>query len=349
MEKFKKEQLSHDDALEEAQELQKRLRENYPEKKELSTDDYDIESDILDVERAQAEKIAAITETELSQEVIEAVMNKVQDINKPGTGFHAFSKAFDNTSTEEILRVLGSVLKKGLLGRLNPSLEDGDWASAARKRRGAVVFFNIVGRDLKKIDASHWFRSSSSDPLPMGIIFDTSDFNEETEHSNYAIDYNLGQRENLEYRANTFGTNFPGETETYHGKDTSKIPPDDQGYALTFRVAPRHFRGFVIRPMVERTKEEFDILSKERPNIPLGALKTVYRYYESGDEEIKKEKAIEIATQIRKIYGDNADLLLPIYDAHGNLLWPKQITYEELKKMIDKHGKNLPPTEQSSE
>lgn len=350
MEKFNGKRLGHDEALNEAQELQKRLRENYPEKKEFQADDYEAESDILDVEKAQTEEINESIEKELSQETIEEIMDKVQDINRPETGLHVFSKAFDNTTAEEILRVLSSILKKGLLGKLNSSLEDIGWADAVRKRQGAVVFFNIVGRDLKRIEDSHWFGSSGADPLPMGIIFETSDFSEETEHRNYAIDYNLGQRESLQYKPNTFGTNFPDKFETYHG-NSSRVPPDDQGYALTFRVAPRYFRGLVIRPMTEMTEEEFnDFCERKYPNFPnKQILRERFRYQESDNKETRKKKATDLATLMRKICGDKVDLLLPIYDTHGNLLWPKQITYDELKKIIRKRRDSLPPTEKSSE
>jgi hypothetical protein len=40
------------------------------------------------------------------------------------------------------------------------------------------------------------------------------------------------------------------------------------------------------------------------------------------------------------VFKDRANLLLPIYDLVGNLLWPKQMSYEEVKKFVAERDKN---------
>ena len=42
---------------------------------------------------------------------------------------------------------------------------------------------------------------------------------------------------------------------------------------------------------------------------------------------------------MKDIEQDKPELLVPIYDLNGNLLWPKQMSYEEVKKHIEeKHA-----------
>ncbi|MFA6918527.1 MAG: hypothetical protein WC244_00200 [Patescibacteria group bacterium] len=342
--RFESGRLNNDDALKEAQRLQEKLKEKYPEKGEdFSPDDYQVESDILDVENADQniDNSDIPIPPELLPEVVERIMEKIQDINKPGTGFHSVRILEDDNSTIK----LGGILRKGLLGKLNPNSPEQDWVSAVRKKMGAVVFFNIVGRDLRKIEDAHWFRPIGTSQTSLGIIFDTADFKENTEIANYALDYDLGKREKLQYKSNTFGAHArPGsEREEYFEEGDRRIPDYSEGYALSFRIAPDRFKGIVIRAMAEQTEEEMDNLYKKQPYVPQEVLRKIHRYKEVDDDESKQNKANEIATLMRKIYGDRVDFLLPIYDAHGNLLWPRQISYNEVREIVKEGEKNSPP------
>ena len=37
---------------------------------------------------------------------------------------------------------------------------------------------------------------------------------------------------------------------------------------------------------------------------------------------------------------DDPELILPIYDSKGNLLWPKQMSHEEVKKFVTEREVN---------
>lgn len=352
MEKFKKEQLSHDDASEEAQELQKRLRENYPEKKELSTDDYDIESDILDVERAQAEEIAEITETELSQEVIEAIMNKVQDINKPGTGVHFLTRSLTGGQSDKEL--LPNILKFGLLGRATPKSKQTpeDWISSVRKRMGAVVFFNIIGRDLDKVRNSVWLSRTGTlgKDLIVGLIFNTDRLKEHQTIKGYAVDYYFGQRKNLEYKPNTFGPNINSENEQYFNNeegDNPRPPTSDDGYAATFRINPNSFNGVVLNFYRKQTEDEIEErIWREMRKRGLKPSEENYQIVsswhfgdyliEDKDPENIRKKTEEFVNNLVKSCNGRYDRLLPVYDIRGNLLWPSQISYDRVKRISKK-------------
>ena len=51
-------------------------------------------------------------------------------------------------------------------------------------------------------------------------------------------------------------------------------------------------------------------------------------------------RAQEIATIMQEEYKNKQELNLPIYDVDGNLYWPKQMTYEEVKKFVAERDKD---------
>lgn len=56
-------------------------------------------------------------------------------------------------------------------------------------------------------------------------------------------------------------------------------------------------------------------------------------------EELDPDKRVEfaegIASKMIEIDKDKPQNLLPIYDSDGNLLWPKQMSYAEVKKFVE--------------
>jgi hypothetical protein len=74
---------------------------------------------------------------------------------------------------------------------------------------------------------------------------------------------------------------------------------NEYGFSLSSRVAPRRFRGLVC-------------------------------------DEIHFQKVLPIMLET---YKDKPDLLVPIYDETGNLLWPKKMSFDEVKRAIEDKNK----------
>lgn len=99
---------------------------------------------------------------EISREVIEAVMAKVQDIDEYGTAFHSVhsmeSIAHENSQPaaeyKEDECTLRRIFSEGLLGvakgkgnwRGGADITKEEWAQNVRRKREGSVYFNIVGR-----------------------------------------------------------------------------------------------------------------------------------------------------------------------------------------------------------
>lgn len=73
------------------------------------------------------------------------------------------------------------------------------------------------------------------------------------------------------------------------------------GFILTPRIPPRFFTGIILD-----------------------------RHPELGTSD-----AGGVANLMTETNRDNPDRLFPIYDIHGNLLWPKQMTYAEVKEFVE--------------
>jgi hypothetical protein len=77
----------------------------------------------------------------------------------------------------------------------------------------------------------------------------------------------------------------------------------DEGFAVSHRVAPRYFKGFVLHQGLERSTDEL-----------IGDL-----------IEVMKKNSMELGKEF----------FLPIYDLFGNLLWPKKISSDNVSKVLE--------------
>src|SRR3989344_3142581 len=309
-------------------------------------------------------------ESELSPEVLEKVMAKVQDVNEKNTAVHSIRQHKVANKKEFTARLddLKKILQEGLLGqpyREKDTITKKEWAEYARKRGDAFVFFNKVGYDIDKLEDSDWIAGQHENPL--AIIFNVEQFksNEESE-----ADYT---RNTEPFKTKTYGINSEGriiykaDPEPSDRKRTV-VPFPEMGYALTFRVAPRFFKGIVLRADRERTDEELaKIKSKNREkrlheNIERGLsadeasryykttsqfydadisdLRKRYKYIEQADEEAIQKRVGDIVSIMRNANPENEKLFLPIYDIRGNLWWPKKMSHEEVKKFVEERDKN---------
>lgn len=289
-------------------------------------------------------------EEELSPEVIEKIMEKVQDIDTEGTAYHAVMH-----------EKLGSILRDGLLGR---GFQSGDEREVSKERwtktireRNKFVHFNIVGRarglndsdisnDMQKhsqrreIARSYYMRHGG-----MALVFDISSYKEAVPE----FPANKGKSKTFHSHDPYFKQNYKKEgTRT---KEGLSIPDSEYGFVLSHRVAPRFFRGIVFDAIRKLTGEEVEErLEGERQshanyiksfneNIKLAPFNeektreqlkaTMIRDKNSESEQVK-----QIVVIMREAYEGKENLLLPVYDDYGSLLWPKKMTYEEVKKLV---------------
>lgn len=263
------------------------------------------EEEIKNPEKQENIKI----EEELSPEIIEMIMGKVQDIHEDGIAF-SFIKAdkFEN------------VLSDGLLGSIkrpenvqSAEIKKKEWAKSTRRNKNSLVYINITGRmnDLEDewemetpILSSSWI-NWPRDEMGKDIIvflFDIKNFSENNLIKDRFIENKL---ETKTYRAinkgNYFGTSAMGDARV----------DSDYGFALSHRVAPRFFNGIMIK---------FTPGEDER---------NVYFVEEGFDSRVK-----EYIIKMKDCYKNKQKNLLPIYDPEGSLYWPKQMSYEEVKKFV---------------
>ncbi|OGY30868.1 MAG: hypothetical protein A2805_03660 [Candidatus Andersenbacteria bacterium RIFCSPHIGHO2_01_FULL_46_36] len=274
----------------------------------------------------------AAPETELSPEVLEKVMEKVRDIDKPGIGYHELQGKKENL--ESIFRdgLLGTdFLVEDRVGRKSVK-EQGreDWKKNAREHN-AVVFFNITGtvessrsKDLE-IAQSYYVEPSFKNSTV--ILFDIGKFKE---NETTLKRFSTGDRprvipESKTYQRDSYNKDFGVDTE--------------YGFILHYRVAPRFFEGVAIklsRPLNEREIQEGIWKGKTEFNLRNNA------GAEDRDQRKLLQEAERIATLMQKVNKDKGRSLVPIYDVHGNLLWPKQMSYEEVKKYVAERATDKP-------
>ena len=324
-------------------------------------------------ESPQKEEQVPTEEQQFSPEAIEAIMAKVQDINREGTSFSALG-----LPTSE--KVLTEVLSQGLLGTKNfPGEADKEtWAQIVRQFRSATVWFNIVGKmkDSNTITGSMYLN---------GHTMSTSDYS----HGKMAIIFDLGSRKIAPpVRDTNVIREVMGSSRTYspslskkaleervQNEELGSLSMDSSyGFALSYRVAPRLFRGIVVRSPIRLNSEEVDAVYKNRDRyvelpehlkewkelqyIKLGAHErdlesafdkqravssmislsrdtpSTFLSRKELDEGTIREEVKYITTKEFEAYSGKPDLLIPIYHVNGDLLWPQRMSYNEVKKFV---------------
>lgn len=304
----------------------------------------------------------------LTPEIEAMIMEKVQDINEHGTGVHALiytqsslgkhpehpkveveRKKFDQEALSYRIETLRRILKTGLLG-VKRSKTDKEpveekssskepWVKNVKERADVLVFFNIIGRDAKRVEDAYGASFGAQDSIL--VIFTTKPFKEETEEilakgpepknlpphrvdGYYDYDRGLGKK----YKVGHFGAKSAFE---YDEKGLPK-PGMDDGFALSFRVAPGWFRGIIFR--VGKSPDTYNFLDTE-PSKLADSNKSTY-------DMRSKEIALAMISSVK-----DPSKLLPVYDVFGNMYWPKQMTYDEVKKFVaerdDSKQKITPP------
>lgn len=268
---------------------------------------------------------------------------------------------------------LKAVLENGLLGRdqsrkdeVGQIVTKETWKKDVKQRK-ARVYFNIVGREIadhdterpghiKKIEEYRFFEWLKGS---LAIIFDLSSFKEELPGGKLPDSYfQVGgevDEKSRKFRVTKDDRWMPGVLD-------SRIPVSDEdyGFNLSFRVPPRFFTGILFRMYRRLSKEELEEkISKAYSKQVEGRGKILYRTEKEIEQLIENEKsdlrhriesnpftletrsevlrakAEKIAQLMLEVNRDKPDNLIPIYDIHGNLWWPKQMSYKEVKRHAD--------------
>jgi hypothetical protein len=289
-----------------------------------------------EIELVSSGKEAKGIEKELSPELIEKIMDKVEDVNKKGMAYHVLGAASSEVKSMGVLNVLKRDLQFGLLGNMgrvsprknlieeyskfkdqNPSFSEKNWAKSVRKFKPAPVFFNIVGRSeislwnrrlypyaKFEIANSTWVRSKEDKIV---ITFDLSKFKEVEDIELFKNPENL--------KTNTYYNDCPSVGSPGYANT-------EEGFILSSRVAPRFFKGIV-----------FNLLSNEKNDKGENIRK------DCTDPVMMQERADEIVSTMKEAYKNREDMLLPVYDVYGNLYWPKNMNYKEVKKFVAEKNK----------
>jgi hypothetical protein len=100
------------------------------------------------------------------------------------------------------------------------------------------------------------------------------------------------------------------------------VPRSEHGFAGPVRVAPRKFLGMVIQCTdTIKTKNQY---GDEKETRVL-----------STNSEKWQRSANDLAETLLKTNQMHPDRLIPIYDVYGNMLWPKNMSHEEVQKMLE--------------
>lgn len=267
-------------------------------------------------------------EKELSPEVIEKIMDKVQDIDARGTAHTSLSrlKERDPLDNQENLK---RFFEQGLLGSKSSDNETTKerWYSEIRKEKLLTkVYFNIVGRSYtlrsgmkneyflekqrKEMGKSYWAHDGG-----VYLIIDLASFMED-------IPGIMDQQRSKHFKA--------VQREVDFGKDGLPLVDSEYGFSLPYRVAPKSFRGVVL------DWKDWNKLSRwlKCENEKEGKI------LESEIVTSLQERMNKVVSIMKNVYVHNnkKDSLIPVYDIRGNLLWPKQMSYEEVRKFVTEKG-----------
>jgi hypothetical protein len=293
-------------------------------------------TDTIEIDQNQEEieaSVEEVNEFQLTPELEASIMDKVQDIFDDNTAFSVAAKAkmkmrqglIPSEQQKQYLeqqnikneRQLRSILENGLLGGSGLRMADDrhlrsgdlkqDWVSNTRNFRNSTVYFNVLGRMHKREHAP--YRKSNK------LMENPIELSEYFFGKGKVIAFLLDLSKFKEVEPHASRKFVSEKTKTYHIDRVQNIDEktsDEEGFALHFRVAPQFLKGMIVSRL-----KVYDDLSEQAQSLEIDWI-----------ADIQKE-----------IYKSNPELLMPIYDSGGNLLWPKQMAYEELKGFIEERDR----------
>lgn len=268
---------------------------------------------------ADAEKKLNSQESELSPEIIEKIMGKVQDINAPGTPFHVWH----GESVDQIQYPL----KEGILGlhhkAEDPELRRTQWKKQM-KEEPKMVYFNIMGRQdtvdgsiLKKMEDTAWL-VEREEKISIAFIFDLTGYEEIAPTKDITHTINSRSFPRKSFSVHLFSVHGKGEWEKLFGKHTPgstevaahyregdrhidatgrPVAILDYGFMLPNRIAPRAFKGIVLQQRKIERKTSQDIAREISHKFAL-VLSGIASAYDGLDYNIENLMSREIVEKI---------------------------------------------------
>lgn len=257
-------------------------------------------------------------EFEMTPEIETQIMDKVQDINEYGTAFSVITDSDDRLSSILKYGILGTSRKQDHIKRAGFYNENNVQHYLKALKDHPEVFFNIIGR---VVPVENYYNIARYFKPHLSVIFSLKPWYKDNSNENHRrsdwdkdknifVDRGTGHLEKRSFYANghadLFAPNDKGES----------LAESDIGFMLSPRVAPKLFRGIVVRP----------------PKVE-----------EPSDEQVELMKESEHIARMQTTVNQNRpNLFVPIYDTRGNLWWPKQMSYESVKAFVaERDGKQV--------
>ena len=321
-------------------------------------------------------------EKDLSPEEVEKIMEKVQDINAPGTAFTTIASQRPGKSEQQSR--LKNIIEHGLLGLKTTStwpektypeyvtqdglVDKGKWTEAIRSQpkgeKEAPIFFNVMVRSvIRGYQPLQLMRDSDyvHHEGTVTLIFDLSKFREVTPYT-----YRDGGAGPGGWRSET----MPQEPYTYFVHQN-----DDNLLRVTTNLEKQGLAGEKLRAALEpgsealkklyesssgfygepENKGYLDIEGENGSHYSAGLCLNEKGEVLPSDEwgfilpfritprffqglVINKQDKAPFA-EVLKTFA------VPIYDSSGNLLWPKQMSHQEVAELVTKRKSVEPPVQ----
>ncbi|OGZ84814.1 MAG: hypothetical protein A2599_00585 [Candidatus Staskawiczbacteria bacterium RIFOXYD1_FULL_39_28] len=214
-------------------------------------------------------------------------------------------------TTDLVMEKLEDINRKGLaysvVSRESEHSHDNlKWALSNGLANNEGVYFNITGRaqDMKsgrsEMSRSYWFRSTED---AVAIIFDLNNCEE----------INLGSLEITE-KNREYTPQFHQFRKIENYLKNGVIPADDP-----------HFEEFRKTNLISET-------GRPNPDSEFGFKSTIQKLEQSEFKGVVVKGSINLNAIIAQM--EKSNCLLPVYDENGNLLWPKQMSHEEVKQFV---------------
>lgn len=312
------------------------------------------------VGEAQEEAEAENLEKELSPEVVEKIMEKVQDIDEKGiaysvvhTGKNIYEWAdwegLEGSEKEMFIKkeeaqekecssgVLKKIFTEGLLGGpQGAGITKEKWAIDIKKKP-LMVHFNIAGRarehfenQYREIAQSNYVRTFKYKRGSITVLFDINHFKE--------VEPRCERLKNRTFSVNDLYSVFIyGEQTAKHRHELwrekfGELKPGDSEI-LKFSVFKAMRKENLIdeegRPKAH-TEYGFELANRVPP-----------RYFTGIIDDYGPAENIANLLKEKKNF-------IPIYNKRGDLLWPKKMSYEEVKKFVAKRDKKKEENEKTT-
>jgi len=275
----------------------------------------------------------------LPPEIKELIMEKVKDINEPGTGVHSIKSWHPKLkeSREDSIQILESVLASGIVTSMSIEGEEGKWVDEFHPGGGNYIlqkkklkdfmwkyrkvikdkrlaspypYFNIVGKSIKSIDSTIFANKRF-----ITILFDVN----KLLRSGRVIIDGLGNKDAIGKKWDEYYRKIKLGEQIESWEDIPGAWDELFGYMLARN---------------DYDRELGDSVTKYYPRIPSRFFNGIVL----NDDYLSPDELQEIIKIMIQVNQKHPERLLPIYDIYGNLIWPEYMSYNRIKEMSEEKG-----------